>query len=240
MFGLFKLGSKASKPAELKMHRTSRCKAHNHPEFEIRASATLPESHVAWLLGFLEERVAGGERFKDGESLQVGWMYARVEQAAPDLLRIAEPDMKHLPIQFVDSVDAILNHVFVQKETALSLRDVTPDFPSLRQRAIVHANYRTAQRVLLSRFAAKDEADSGWWFTDLDDEQGSQDPARFSVTSLYQLGIDRPDLIKFFALPAGLQAVVEPDHIGVIDEQGEREQIEGSYLWEFNRKRSGR
>ena len=101
-------------------------------------------------------------------------------------------------------------------------------------------NYKEASRILLTRSTAVDGTDSGWWLTDLDDEAGSQDPARFVKTSLYQLGIDRPDLVKFFAVPAELQVVVDGAHIGVLGADGEVLQISGSYLSELNKLRQQR
>ncbi|HEY4375309.1 MAG TPA: hypothetical protein VGN52_25520 [Burkholderiales bacterium] len=235
MFDFFKRQTSSPGAAKPKIHITTACAPHGHPEFRIQVSTSAAEVNVRWFLSYLEGRVAAGEKFGDGESLQVGWMYTRLEQVSPHLLRVLEPDMENVPVQFVDSVDNTLRHLFTQQEAARSFPNVTPDFPSLRQSAVVHENYRAARRILLSRFAAQDESDSGWWLTDLDDEQGAQDPARFSKTSLYQLGVDRPDLIRFFALPVGLQVAIEPGRIGVIDDKGELEQIPGSFLAELNR-----
>jgi hypothetical protein len=74
----------------------------------------------------------------------------------------------------------------------------------------------------------------------LDDNAGSQDPARFFKTSLYQLGVDRPDFVKFFAVPSGLQVAVDNAFIGVLGPDGELKQIPGSYLSELNRHRQQR
>lgn len=182
--------------------------------------------------------MADGERFKHGESFQVGWMFTRVQEGANGSLQILEPDMKTVPINFVDSVDRTLRHLRAQQDTVASLSPpIQPAFPSLRQSAVVHVNYKTAQRVLLSRFAGT-EMDSGWWFTDLNDQAGAQNSQNFVKTSLYQLGVDRPDLVKFFALPAGLQVVIDGARIGVLDEKGEVEQIPGSFLSALNHARS--
>ncbi|CAJ0705419.1 hypothetical protein LMG18091_04434 [Ralstonia wenshanensis] len=145
--------------------------------------------------------------------------------------------MKVVPVQFIDSVTHTLLHLRTQKDVVESLvPQVDPDFPSLVHSVVVHANYKAARRVLLTR-GAVEGADSGWWLTDLDDTEGAQDPTRFSRTSLYQLGVDRPDLIKFFAVPAGLQVAIEDTYIGVIGAEGELKQAPGSYLSELNRIR---
>ena len=221
------------------VHATSNCKRHNHPEFQIRVSnGAVPAEDIAWLLQFFEQRVAEGERFQTGESLQVGWMLMMLEDGPAGFLRVLEPDMKLVPVNFVDSVDGTLMHLRNQQDVVRSLSpSVEPDFPSLRQSVVVHVNHKATSRILLTRDSADDEADSGLWLSDLDDPAGAQDPTRFVKTSLYQLGVDRPDLVKFFAVPAGLQVVVDGARIGVLGEEGEVQQIPGSYLSELNKLR---
>ena len=224
------------------VHETSDCKRHDHPEFQIRVSnSAVPAEDVSWLLRFFEQRVAEGAKFRSGQSLQVGWMFTMLEDGPEGFLRVLEPDMKAIPVKFVDSVDSTLMHLRNQQDVVRSLLlPAEPDFPSLRQSAVVHVNYKEATRVLLTRSDALDGADSGWWLSDLDDQAGSQDPARFVKTSLYQLGVDRPDLVKFFAVPAGLQVVVDGARIGVLGADGEVPQIPGSYLSELNKLRQQR
>ncbi|MGO4157475.1 immunity protein Imm33 domain-containing protein [Cupriavidus sp. YAF13] len=218
---------------------TTQCHRFGHPEFEIRFSSRTVSQDVDWLLRFLENNVSGGSIFQDGETLQIGWMITRIEKAGDGKLRLKEPDMKVVPVQFVDSVTETLLHLRTQKDVVESLVPlVAPDFPSLLQSVVVHANFKTARRVLLSRGLVQD-TDSGWWLSDLDDPEGAQDPARFLKTSLYQLGVDRPDLIKFFAVPSDLQVAIDGPHIGVIDASGELKQAPGSYLSELNRIRRG-
>lgn len=224
------------------VHTTSNCRVYDHPEFQIRISNTaIPVEDITWFLQFFEQRVAQGEKFRSGESLQVGWMFTMLEDGPGGVLRVLEPDMKVVPVKFVDSVDGTLMHLRNQKDVVGSLApSIEPEFPSLRQSAAVHVNYKKTSRVLLTRNDAVDEWDSGWWFTDLDDQVGSQDPNRFFKTSLYQLGVDRPDLVKFFAVPAGSQVVVDGTRIGVAREGEPLEQIQGSYLSELNKLRHRR
>lgn len=228
-----------SAPDAPQVHRTTACSRHGHPEFQLRVSRpAVPAEDIAWLLQFLEQRVAQGVRFRSGESLQIGWMLTMLQEEGPGgVLRVLEPDMQAVPVHFVDAVDATLVHLRSQQDTVRSLSSPQgwePDFPSLRQSVVVHQGYREAHRVLLTRSAPADAMDSGWWLTDLDDEAGAQDPARFAKTSLYQLGVDRPDLVKFFAVPAGLQVVVDGARIGVLGPEGEVPQIPGSYLDRLN------
>lgn len=221
------------------VHRTTACSRRGHPEFQLRVSRpAVPVEDIAWLLQFLGQRVAQGVRFRSGESLQIGWMLTMLQEEGPGrVLRVLEPDMQAVPVHFVDAVDATLVHLRSQQDTVRSVSSPQgwePDFPSLRQSVVVHQDYREAHRVLLTRSAPADAMDSGWWLTDLEDEAGAQEPARFAKTSLYQLGVDRPDLVKFFAVPAGLQVVVDGARIGVLGPEGEVPQIPGSYLDQLN------
>lgn len=209
------------------IHRTIDCKLVDHPEFEIRVfNRAIPAPDISWLLGYFERQVADGERFHAGETVQIGWMLTKLEATADGLLRVTEPDMKAIPIKFIDSVDNTLKYLRNQKDMVESI--VPPlgsDFPSLQQSAVVHAEYKRASHLLLTRNPAHG-ADSGWSLTDPRDEGGSS----ILRISLYQLGVDRPDLIKFFALPPGLQILLDGLKIHVTGPDGEIQPVPGSYL----------
>lgn len=218
-------------------HTTTKCKQFGHPEFQFQVtSPAIPPVDIAWFLNCLEERVAAGERFKSGETIQVGWMLTQLQVAPNGALKILEPDMKSVPIQFVDSIDSTLKQLRSQKDTVNSFwPPQSLAFPSLQQNLVVHRNYKSTDRVLFTRFDPK-ELDSGWWLSDLNDENGTQDPNNFAKISLYQLVIDRHDLIKFLALPPGVQVVVDRGLISVVKEGNELPLVPGSFLSELNRK----
>ncbi|MEG0921230.1 MAG: hypothetical protein RSD57_09665 [Comamonas sp.] len=218
------------------VHDTSGCRHYNHPEFRLRVSNNaIPLADVSFLLDYLEKSVERGQRFHSGESLQIGWMYTTLKVGPEGCLHVLEPDMKAIPVEFIDSVDSTLTHLRNQKDVVESLTPaVLPAFPSLRSSVVVHVNYKSATRILLTRFEAADAADSGWWLTDLDDP-AHQDPQRFLKTSLYQLGVNRPDLVKFFAIPFGLQVAIDDTYIGVLDSKGELQQRPNSFLSELNK-----
>ncbi|RSZ55420.1 hypothetical protein HF313_04510 [Massilia atriviolacea] len=210
---------------------TSTCHAFGHPEFSVRVSGThIPEVDVQWLLDYLAQAVARGERFSAGDSLQVGWMATIVQAGPGGTLCVTEPDMRSIPIAFVDAVDRTLAHLRSQGDIVASIDPARePVFPSLRQTAVVHVDYRTSGSILLSRFEPQG-ARSGWWITDCEGEDDAQDPTRFTTISLYRLALDRPELVKLFALPPGLQVFVEGTRIHVIDDEGELIALPGSFL----------
>ena len=224
------------------IYTTCACARFGHPEIQIRVSSNaVPQGDIAWFLQFLEDRVAAGAQFRAGQTLQVGWMITRIEEASERLLRVTEPDMQVVPIRFVDSIDRTLMHLRNQKDVVESLQPAPSlAFPSLQQSAVTHKSYKAARRLLLTRYEPRD-ADSGWMITNLDDTSDANSPENYVLVSLYQLGIDRPDLIRFLAVPAGLQVVID-GFVGVLGPDGEISQAPGSYLAELNRlaqQRSG-
>lgn len=217
---------------------TTKCKQFGHPEFQIKVTSTaIPRVDIVWFLNGLEERVAAGERFKSGETMQVGWTLTKLEATSNGTLKIMEPDMKSVPIQFVDSIDSTLKQLRSQKDTVESFSPSQRlSFPFLQQSVVVHRNYKKILHILFSRIDPK-ELNSGWWLSDLNDDKGSQDPKNFAKISLYQLAIDRPDLIKFMALPPGVQVVIDGGLIAVLKEGNLLPQVPGSFISELNRTR---
>lgn len=192
------------------------CHRHAHPELRFSVASTgVPAADVRWLLDYLERSVAAGTRYKPGETLKVGWMLLEIAAAPDGKLALSEPDMRAIPIVFTPFVDNTLTQLRAQRATVDSvLPAAAPVFPALHQTAIVHRHYKSAKRILLSRAAGKGN-DSGWWLSDLDDAEGNRQPQNFLKMSLYQLAVDRPDLVKFFALPPDYQAVVD-GRVGVL------------------------
>src|SRR5437660_6277255 len=79
------------------------------------------EGDAKWLLEWLESEVAKGRRFLPGETVQIGWMVTKLEASEDEILKICEPDMKALPVKFVDSVTNTLTHWRLQKMVAESI-----------------------------------------------------------------------------------------------------------------------
>ncbi|SIO68117.1 immunity protein Imm33 domain-containing protein [Paraburkholderia phenazinium] len=219
------------------IHSTTGCKRFDHPECEIRVSnPAIPKVDITWLLGFIESYIASGTRLNIGETMQIGWMLVRIEEGRAGALRLTEPDMKSFPVNFVDSVDRTLVHLRNQNDVVRSLSPaIDPHFPSLRQSAVVHVNYKHAASVSLKRKVVEGVS-SGWVITDTEDSAGLRDPARLLTTSLYQLGLDRPELIKFFALPPMVEVSIDNRRTRVCGPNGEISLIPGSYLSELNRR----
>lgn len=217
---------------------TSNCSSYGHPEFQIQVSdSSIPKEDVTWFLSVLESMVASGGKFKAGETIQVGWMLTQLEDGDQGTLRVTEPDMKSFPVKFVNSTDATIKHLRSQKDTVESFVPASAiQFPSLTQSIIVHRNYQHCQRLMLDR-ANPEDMDSGWWLSDMDDPDGNQDPNQFQKISLYQFALDRLELVKFLALPATTQVLLDGHSIRVAVNQEELFPKEGSFIDMLNKRK---
>ncbi|MFD1710891.1 hypothetical protein FVQ98_01235 [Ottowia sp. GY511] len=216
-------------------YTTTQCGQFKHPEIEFSVSTkAVPEGDIQHMVASLERMVASGSRFKDGETLQLGWMVTRFASAPGGKLRLTEPDMKKVPIRFVDSLDSTLKHLRSQKDSVESVMPATSlNFPRLDQSAVVHVDYKKAVPVALQRLEPQGQ-DSGWWLSDPTDPRGNGDTTRFMKISLYQLALDRPDLIQLLAFPVGTVVLVD-GQVHVAKDGAELPIRAGSYLEQLNR-----
>jgi hypothetical protein len=166
------------------------------------------EQASAWLLHWLEERVAAGELFKPGESIQIGWMHTRIFGRPGGTLGILEPDFASVPINWNDSVSLTLRHLWIHKEVAVGagLADQA-SFPSYRQSAIICRFLKGADTILMYRQPAT-EADSGWFIGCHSDSHDHQNPTELQCLSLYETAVRHDQrFIPYLALPAGTYVV---------------------------------
>ncbi|MYM21570.1 hypothetical protein GTP46_02775 [Duganella sp. FT135W] len=198
----------AAQTASAETYLTTKCAQFGQPEFQINVmSSSIPRADVDWALSTLEGMVASGEKFKAGETMQLGWMLTKLQAGDKGQLIVTEPDMKSFPIVFVDSVDSTLKHLRSQKDTVESVLAADAlAFPSLIQAVVVHVNYDKSPRLMLER-SAPNGRNSGLKVIDLNDKTAS--PNNYTLISLYQLAKERPDLVKFFAIPPGVQATID-------------------------------
>ena len=73
--------------------RTTNCRAHGHPEFEIAFDPALVpvENDVHSFLAWLEQSVAEGEHYLPGQTCQVGWAITEVRTQATIRFRCGNP-----------------------------------------------------------------------------------------------------------------------------------------------------
>ena len=79
--------------------RSTTCHRHGHAEFSITFNpAIVPVNDDAmWVIDWLEQSVAQGERFDPGQTCQVGWLVNEIRLGENDCLSLWEPDMRQFP-----------------------------------------------------------------------------------------------------------------------------------------------
>jgi hypothetical protein len=189
------------------IHQTTSCRRHGHPEFRISYDPDLVpvEGDVRWFVDWLEQAVAAGERFTDGQTCQVGWIVTQVRAGENGLLTFWEPDMQQVPIAWVESVSRTLAHLRLQKEVCESLL-TTGDlsFPSMGQSAIICTRLGQTEGTVIERDAPT-ETDSGWFCGCDGDDHDHQDVGELRKVSLYEAAVRyAPGIIPYLALPEGI------------------------------------
>jgi hypothetical protein len=234
--------------ADEQEHRTTGCSELGHPEFSFACAPGVPPVWTEWLARLLEEKVRDGERFEDGEDMQVGFMLVLFKQHEDGSLRVLEPDMESLPTVFIDSVTRTLTTCMLQKYVVESCMDgsrLSP--PTLRDSAIVCNRFAGARHLSLVRSAPKGK-DSGWFIGCQDESHDHNAISNLVELSLYELALRRPDLVQYLGLPREAMVLVGQAPKGWIFRRGDERIrvllgpeelpiLEGSYLEAVNSKR---
>jgi hypothetical protein len=186
--------------------QTTLCRRHGHPEFRITYDPALVpvEADIRSFVGWLEQAVAGGKRFADGQTCQVGWAVTEV-RARDDFLTLWEPDMRQMPIAWVESVSHTLAHLRLQKDVCESVlgSDDLP-FPSMCESAIICTRLGQTEGVVMER-QAPSGSDSGWFCGCRTKDHDHNAVAELRRVSLYEAAVRHaPQIVPFLALPVGV------------------------------------
>jgi hypothetical protein len=210
---------------------TTGCAKFGQKEFSFAAdAASIPADDIEWLKTSLINWVASGERFKPGETVQIGPIVLKTRLASDGTLRLLEPDMKSMPFNYVDSVTATLRLVRRQKDTVESVgtRDSVA-FAPLHLPLMVSSDALNASALVLLRDTAEVPG-TGWVILNANSLLPA-DKVEYSAMSVYEAILSRPEIAKFLALPTGYQVVVAGDKDFTISKDGaEIMPKEGSYL----------
>jgi len=189
------------------VHQTTSCRRHRHPEFRITYDPALVpvEDDVRWFVGWLEEAVAGGELFADGQTCQVGWIVTEVRAGPDGCLALWEPDMRQMPVARVESVSYTLAHLRRQKdvcESVLAARELS--FPSMLQSAIICTRLGKTEGVVMER-SEPSGSDSGWFCGCRGDKHDHNSISELRMVSLYEAAVRyAPQIVPYLALPEGV------------------------------------
>lgn len=182
------------------LFKTTKCHQYNHPELCFNGDpGEIPEPNLRWLIEYLETQVAQGLRFYEQSTLQLGWIPNRFELMDDGCLHLTEPDFKGIPLEFTDTITNTLKHLSQQQDIINSCEDLPEaDYPKISSAIIICKTYAQATNIFLSREPVKTSL-SGWFFRDLDNDNQED----YTVISLYEFACNRPDLIRYLALPVG-------------------------------------
>ena len=216
------------------LFKTTNCYRYNHPELCFNGdTGEIPEPNLRWLIQYLETEVARGVRFQNQSTLKLGWMPNRFELMDDGCLYLTEPDFKGLPLEFTDTVTNTLKHLRQQQDIIDSCGDAPEaDYPEISSAIIICKTYAEAANIFLSREAVKTSL-SGWFFRDLDNDN----QADYTVTSLYEFACNRPDLIRYLALPVGYGVYIKAkEEIKIIKDRTPIAIVPDSWLDKINQQ----
>jgi hypothetical protein len=184
--------------------RTTSCSLHGHPEFQINYDPAIVKvkGDARWLVDWLEEAVARGERFTHGQTVQVGWGIAQVHAISDGALELQEPDMQQFPIAWAASVSQTLAHLRQQKdvcESVLTGNDLL--FPSMLQSAIICTQLGKTREIVMER-QVPSGSDSGWFCGCSGKDHDHNAISELRRVSLYEAAVCYAlQIVPFLALP---------------------------------------
>ncbi|MDB6078218.1 MAG: hypothetical protein JWO82_1965 [Akkermansiaceae bacterium] len=166
-------------------------------------AAEFARSLAAWL----ESGIRGGDRFLDGQTVQFGWSLLLLRETANGLEAL-EPDFQSLPTQWLPGVNSTVQHLQLQRAVCdLFNRELA--FPEIRQTGLVSPKFYDNRECVMSR-DSPENSDSGWVFH----EPGYLGPeARY--VSLYELSLQKIEVIPFLALPPSSRVSIAPGRCAV-------------------------
>ena len=191
--------------------RTKTCSRHGHPEFRVNYDPAIVsiDNDVKWFVSWLEESVAQGTRFSAGQTCQVGWVVTEIRLREDGDLSVWEPDMRHMPVVWSESVSHTLTDLRTQKDVVESVLDGEEiAFPSMRESAIICTRLARGEDFMMERTPPSGMA-SGWFFGCWGKNHDHNDPAELSCVSLYEAAVlHASQIVPYLALPSGLLILV--------------------------------
>ena len=232
----FFLSACATSQSKLQEYQTHHKQTDKQQPIVIRISKqTVLDQDVKVLLRTLELQSSSAAYYKDGETLQVGLITNRFRQLEDGRLILEEPDMKSFPTQYIPSMSYTLKSLRANLDILKSFRNsLEPDFPRLDQAIAVHQDYQNLSEVILHRDQPEGDI-TGWWLL----APGDTEPSHYQLTSIYQLALDRPELIKFLALPVTTRVFSSTSAPTKVWVNGQVQPIfRDSFLYQLNQAKS--
>ncbi|MGN4191832.1 MULTISPECIES: immunity protein Imm33 domain-containing protein [Burkholderia] len=178
---------------------------YGHPNIVVPMEDDL-EFGAQAILNYFEDQIRQGAIFREGETVQIGWSILMLKAGAGETLETWEPEFSSMPISWIRGANTTYRHLMVQKEVC-SQFGVEPDYPSLRQAAVVSSEFSSSNEFFMVR-EPEDASNSGWVLTS---RRGADANAEFR--SLFEMAIKARRIIPFLALPVGAVVKFNRDEV---------------------------
>lgn len=156
---------------------------------------------------FLAERVASGLSFGPGETIQLSWIWLRVEESA-GIPKITAPKFHAMPMEFTEDCSESLNLVARQRYICDSF-GAGVEGCNCMQYAVAVRDWGSRSRWFMNRTASEDGRASGWFVGAVDSDLDLNNADNLAAVSLWELFCRKPNSGDFFLLPPGWQVVFE-------------------------------
>lgn len=172
--------------------------------FEVEPDAA---GLAQWIVDYFESQAAIGTRFRDGQTVELGWSLLLLREVG-NLLEVHEPDFDSMPIRWCRGVNNTVRHAQLQKAVC-DLLGCDPQFPSIRHAGITSPGFAESRNFMMSRDASS-ASDSGWVFAESDYREAAGD-----YYSLYQIALQKIEIVPFLALPVSSRVEIRSGSIEI-------------------------
>lgn len=142
-----------------------------------------------------------------GETVEFSWFVFRLTQTDGQL------DIEALDFEKMASFTKdfqLVDQIHSAQMQVLREEQASPEFCNLRQLAACSKSYTPGSpRAFISRVAAAEEEQSGWYVGIVDDPLDVNDPGNVGIKSLYEISIKDQRLLPYWLLPVGYRVVFE-------------------------------
>jgi hypothetical protein len=159
---------------------------------------------IEMLTDFLESRIAKGEKFESGQSIQCSWMWLKVGHDERGETVVLAPMAGTMPMDFVSDISDALNLVLTQRYVCDSF-GVDSSSGNAIQAALVVKDLAECRDVFMNRTDGEKGRSSGWFFGGSDSKLDVNLAQNLELKSLWELSCHYPMARDFFLLPQGWQ-----------------------------------
>jgi hypothetical protein len=185
---------------------------------------------IKMLTDFLESKIAKGEKFEVGQSIQCSWMWFKVGEDEKGETVVLAPRAGTMPMDYVPDISDALNLVLTQRYVCDSF-GVGCGWCNALQAATVVKDLAECRDVFMNRTDSEQGRSSGWFFGGSDSKLDVNLPENLELKSLWELSCHFPIARDFFLLPQGWQVALREQPV-VLNDSERTTPRSGSYYAE--------